>query len=84
MCSGSRNLALPVMAVSAALHVRTLKRPLPAAFCFAAFFLPAATEALPAGQESASEDYITQTRPSARVRTYGECKHLPCFANAEI
>merc|ERR1719352_489142 len=37
---------LPVMAVKAALSVRTLKRPLPAAFAFAAFFFPAATEAL--------------------------------------
>merc|ERR1712057_76777 len=37
---------LPVMAVKAALSVRTLKRPLPAAFSFAALFFPAATEAL--------------------------------------
>lgn len=44
-------LALPVMAARAALHVRTLKMPLPAAFCFKAFFFPAAIAALPERRE---------------------------------
>ena len=47
MATASAPRDLPVMAVKAALSVRTLKRPLPAAFAFAAFFFPAATEALP-------------------------------------
>ena len=47
MATASALRDLPVMAVKAALSVRTLKMPLPAAFIFAAFFFPAATEALP-------------------------------------
>ena len=47
MATASALRDLPVMAVKAALSVRTLKRPLPAAFSFAALFFPAATEALP-------------------------------------
>ena len=43
---------LPVMAASAGLHVFGLKRPLPAAFIFAADFFPAAFMALPGRQES--------------------------------
>jgi len=47
MATASALRDLPVMAVKAALSVRTLKMPLPAAFIFAAAFLPEAFMALP-------------------------------------